>query len=162
MADQSLNQGLDHIAIRVYDLDASVEFYTRGLGFRFVQEWSAGGVHRAAFLDAGDDRLIELFSPADTPPGGSPYPLDAHRRPSDAARAENAAVVHLAVRTRNVPALYEQAVQAGARPMGGPFSVRTRGDTPMTFQAAFIFGPNDEVIELINRPNATVGGDAVL
>ncbi|MFJ8546876.1 VOC family protein [Streptomyces sp. NPDC093586] len=161
MPHDPLNQGLDHIAIRAYDLDASVQFYTEGLGFRFVQEWSAGGVHRAAFLDAGDDRLIELFGPTDTPPGGSPYPLDAHRRPSDAERAQNAAVVHLAIRTPDVSALYEQAVQAGAGPMGGPFSVRTRGTIPMTFQAAFVTGPNGEVIELINRPNASVGGDAV-
>ncbi|MEU8239427.1 VOC family protein [Actinoplanes missouriensis] len=158
MANETLNQGLDHVAIRTYDLDASVEFYTKGLGFRFVQEWSAGGVHRAAFLDAGDDRLIELFSSLDTPPGGSPQPLDGRRRPSDSARAENAVMVHLAVRTPDVPALYEQALQAGARPMGSPFSVRTRGRIPMTFEAAFVFGPNDEVIELINRPNATIGG----
>ncbi|MFJ8361774.1 VOC family protein [Streptomyces sp. NPDC093984] len=161
MIPNALNQGLDHIAIRAYDLDASVDFYTTGLGFEFVQEWSAGGVHRAVFLDAGDDRLIELFDAVSTPPGGSPEPLDPNHRPSDAARGRVAALVHLAVRTDDVPALFEQALRAGARPMGGPMTVRTRGKIPMTFMAAFVYGPNDEVIELINRPNAAVGGDAV-
>ncbi|MFE7712232.1 VOC family protein [Streptomyces sp. NPDC057486] len=62
-----LDGGLDHIAIRVHDIDTSVHFCTQGLGFRSVREWSApqGGVYRAVFLDAGDDRLIELF---DAPP----------------------------------------------------------------------------------------------
>jgi glyoxylase I family protein len=147
-----LNRGLDHIAIRAYDLDASVAFYTEGLGFRFVREWSfGGGVTRAVFLDAGDDRLIELFDARSTPPGGSSQPLDPARRPTDDERERVATLVHFAIRTDDVSALFDRALAAGARPLAGPMKITTDGSDPMSFQAAFVRGPNDEVIEFIDR-----------
>ncbi|WP_046471400.1 VOC family protein [Allosalinactinospora lopnorensis] len=153
MTSPVLNRGLDHIALRVYDMDATVEFYTRALGFRFVREWSVpeAGVHRAVFLDADDDRVVELFDAASTPPGGSARALDAERRPSDEDRGRAATLVHFAVRTDDCAALFERAVAAGARPLGEPRRIETAGEDPMTFQAAFVYGPNDEVIEFIDR-----------
>ncbi|MGW1091613.1 VOC family protein [Streptomyces sp. NPDC002596] len=98
MTTPVLQGGLGHIAIRVYDIDTSVHFYTQGLGFRFVREWSVpqGGVNRAVFLDAEGDRLIELVDARSTRPApyrrrawtrGSPGPLrHPHgRRPLAAA-----------------------------------------------------------------------------
>lgn len=147
-----LNRGLDHIAIRAYDLDASVAFYTEALGFRFVREWALdGGATRAVFLDAGDDRLIELFDAGSTPPGGSSQPLDPAHRPTDDERGRVAALVHFALRTDDVPALYDRALDAGARPLAEPRKITTDVPDPMTFQAAFVRGPNDEVIEFIDR-----------
>ncbi|MEV0186116.1 VOC family protein [Streptomyces sp. NPDC050625] len=124
--------------------------------FRFVREWRVpqGGVSRAVFLDTGDDRLIELFDACSTPPGGSAQALDPARRPADAERGRVAALVHFAIRTDDVPALFERAVAAGARPLGAPMKITTQDDDPMTFQAAFVYGPNDEVIEFINRETA--------
>ncbi|GGO93273.1 VOC family protein [Wenjunlia tyrosinilytica] len=153
MTSPVLNRGLDHIALRVYDLEASVEFYTEVLGFRLVREWSVPqrGVHRAVFLDAGDDRLIELFDAESTPPGGSPQALDPARRPGDVERGRVAALVHFAIRTDECAALFDKAVAAGARPLGEPTSITTVGENPMSFQAAFVHGPNDEVIEFIDR-----------
>jgi glyoxylase I family protein len=147
-----LNRGLDHIAIRAYDLDASVAFYTEGLGFRFVREWTlGGGATRVVFLDADDDRLIELFDAGSTPPGGSSQPLDPAHRPTDAERGRVAALVHFAIRTDDVPALFERALAAGARPLARPMKITTDAPDPMSFQAAFVYGPNDEVIEFIDR-----------
>ncbi|MET8563893.1 VOC family protein [Streptomyces flaveolus] len=152
MTTPSLNRGLDHIAIRAYDLDASVAFYTEGLGFRFVREWTlGGGATRAVFLDAGDDRLIELFDAGSTPPGGSSQPLDPAHRPTDEERGRVAALVHFAIRTDDVPALLERALAAGARPFAGPMKITTDGSDPMIIHAAFVRGPNDEVIEFIDR-----------
>jgi glyoxylase I family protein len=62
-------------------------------------------VHRAVFLDAGDDRLIELFDARSAAPGGSAPPLDPERRPSDAARGQVAALIHFAIRTDDVSTL---------------------------------------------------------
>ncbi|MFE0514509.1 hypothetical protein [Streptomyces sp. NPDC058964] len=69
------------------------------------------------------------------------------------------ALVHFTVRTNDVPALFQGALRAGARPMGAPVTITTAGDAPMTFQAAFVYGPNDEVIEFIDRPSAAVSSD---
>jgi len=56
---------LDHVAIVVVDLDASVEFYTRTLGLEVVyrQTIADQGVE-AVGLDAGDS-IIELLRPLD-------------------------------------------------------------------------------------------------
>lgn len=152
MTSLDLNRGLDHIAIRAYDLDASVAFYTEGLGFRFVREWSfGGGVNRAVFPDAGDDRLIELFDARSTPPGGSSQPLDPARRPTDDKRGRVAALVHFALRTDDVNGLFDRALAAGARPLAGPMKIMTDGSDTMSFQAAFVHGPNDDVSEFIDR-----------
>lgn len=158
MATPVLNRGLDHIAIRAYDLDASVTFYTEELGFRFVREWTlGGGATRVVFLDAGDDRLIELFDAGSTPPGGSPQPLDPAHRPTDEERGRLAALVHFAIRTDDVPALWDRALAAGARPFAGPMKIMTDGADPTRFQAAFVRGPNDEMPPLVDEEFLLVG-----
>ncbi|MER6463811.1 VOC family protein [Streptomyces sp. NPDC001288] len=149
-----LNQGLDHIALRARDLDATVAFYT-ALGFRAVSEWSApeAGVSRCVFLDAGDDRLIEVFDGASTPPGASARALTADEpAPSDEERARHASLVHFAVRTDDPAELFRRAVDAGARPVMAPALVDAKGEVPMTLQVAFVHGPDGEVVEFIRRP----------
>lgn len=152
----TLNQGLDHIALRAYDLDATVAFYGDALGFRLVTQWGApdAGVNRCAFLDSGDGRLIEIFDAASTPPGGSPTALDADApRPADRERAQNAALVHFAVRTDDPATLFARAVAAGARPIMAPTVIDTIGPTPMRLHVAFVHGLDGEVIEFIERPD---------
>ncbi|MEW1616174.1 MULTISPECIES: VOC family protein [unclassified Streptomyces] len=152
--DAPLNAGLDHIALRAYDIDATVRFYTDALGFQFLSEWAApeAGVNRCVFLDAGDDRIIEIFDAASTPPGGSPQPLDAGDRPSDEDRARSATLVHFALRTEDPATLFHRAVEAGARPLMAPAQVDAKGVAPMTLTVAFVHGPDGEVIEFIRRP----------
>ncbi|MFJ4963339.1 Glyoxalase-like domain protein [Streptomyces sp. ADI96-02] len=153
--DTPLNAGLDHIALRAYDIDATVRFYTEALGFRFLNEWAApeAGVNRCVFLDAGDDRIIEIFDAASTPPGGDSRPLDADTgRPGDEERARHAALVHFAVRTEDPATLFDRAVAAGARPLMAPARVDAKGAAPMTLTVAFVYGPDGEVVEFIKRP----------
>ena len=61
------SRGFHHVAIRAADFDATVKFYTVGLGCAVRYEFSAPGrIDRAAFLDLGDERFIEVFGPAST------------------------------------------------------------------------------------------------
>ena len=57
--DERLNHdpGFHHVAIRAVDFDATVKFYTEGLGCTVHYGFSVPGrMDRAAFLDAGDGR----------------------------------------------------------------------------------------------------------
>ena len=154
MSSSTLHRGLDHVAIHCYDVDATIRFYTEGLQFRVVQEWSApdAGVHRCVFLDAGDDHLLELFDAASGPPGGSPTGLDQDHRPSDEDRASNAALVHFAIRTDDPKEIFQRAVSAGARPFLEPTTIVAIADPPLTMEVGFVHGLNGEVIEFIKRP----------
>ena len=59
--------GFHHVAVRAIDFDATVKFYTEGLGFRVHFPFSIPGrIDRAAFLDAGDGRYVEVFGQAST------------------------------------------------------------------------------------------------
>ncbi|MFI9105462.1 VOC family protein [Streptomyces fildesensis] len=155
MTAPALNLGLDHVALRTYDIDATARFYTEALGFQFLHEWSApeAGVKRCIFLDAGDDRVIELFDAGSTPPGGSARTIDAEHRPSDEERASAATLVHFAIRTEDPTALFQRAIDAGARPLMAPAQIETTGAIPMTLQVGFVYGLNGEVIEFIKRPH---------
>ncbi len=154
MSSTSLHRGVDHVAVHCYDLDATVRFYTEGLDFKFVREWSAPqvGVHRCVFLDAGDDRLIELFDAPSAAPGGNPQGLDLEHRPADQDRAAHATLVHFAIRTDDPPQIFQRALAAGARPFLEPTTIDTVGNSPMTIQVGFVYGLNGEVIEFIKRP----------
>ncbi len=154
MSAITLHRGLDHVAIYCYDLDATVRFYTEGLEFKYVREWSApeAGVHRCVFLDAGDDRLLELFDAGSRPPGGSADGIDQDHRPSDEDRAKDAALIHFAIRTDDPKQIYERALSVGARPYLAPTVLDTIGESPMTIEVGFVYGLNGEVIEFLKRP----------
>jgi catechol 2,3-dioxygenase-like lactoylglutathione lyase family enzyme len=71
-------QGIHHVAIRAADFDATIKFYTEGLQCSVRYEFSVPGrIDRAAFLDAGDGRLIEVFGP------GSLVQAEGRRRQPD-------------------------------------------------------------------------------
>jgi glyoxylase I family protein len=59
---------IDHVAITVADLDASIDFYCRALGFELVARWAsrAPGMNGIAFLELGGTR-IELIAPEVVP-----------------------------------------------------------------------------------------------
>src|SRR5436190_12831132 len=70
--------GFHHIAVRAFDFDASLRFYTEGLGFKRVYGWGEDGRargekdSRAALLDTGDGNYLELFGGGLRPHGNSP------------------------------------------------------------------------------------------
>lgn len=103
----SLTRGFDHFALLAYDVDATVAFYTEGLSFRAVYEWSAPGVvGRCVFLDAGDGRLLELFDGTSNVPGAVPTPLAELPVPTQEERGARNALVHVALRSDDVDSAY--------------------------------------------------------
>lgn len=124
--------GFHHIAMRVKDFDASVRFYTEGLGFRQKIAWG-GEDRRAVMLDTGDGNYLELFS------GGSAEPKP------------EGCVIHFALRTSNCDAAIEQVRKAGAEVTVEPKNVDIPS-TPVTpVRIAFCKGPDGEIIEFMQN-----------
>src|SRR4051812_43990303 len=92
--------GFHHIAIRAYDFDASLRFYTEGLGFTRRYGWGVDGRangerdSRAALLDTGDGNYLELFGGGTRPHGSAP--------PEEV-------LLHFALRTTDTDAATERA-----------------------------------------------------
>jgi glyoxylase I family protein len=135
--------GFHHVAIRAKDFDATIRFYTEGLGCSVRYGFSVPGrIDRAAFLDAGDGRYIEVFGQ------GSTVQAEGRRRRPDEAPTEGA-VLHFCLRVADVEASYTRALAAGAVSRVAPRTAKL-GDEPLTeVQIAFITGPNGEVIEFL-------------
>lgn len=154
-----LTRGFDHFALRAYNVDATVRFYTDGLGFRRVYEWQAPGlVGRCVFLDAGDGRLLELFDGASNVPGAVVTPLGDLPRPSDEERGSRAAVVHVALRSDDVDGAYARALDHGARAVMPPTDLAQHGlegYPDAVIRIAFVYGLDGEVVEFIQREDLT-------
>jgi glyoxylase I family protein len=135
--------GFHHVAIRAVDFDESIRFYTEGLGFRVHFPFSIPGrIDRAAFLDTGDGRFVELFGP------GSTVQAEGRRRQPDEERTEGA-LLHFCLKVADTDASYARAMAAGAVSRVEPRSVRL-GEAPLVeVRIAFVAGPNGEVIEFM-------------
>ena len=143
---------LHHVCMFVRDMDASVKFYTNGLGltvrarFDDIVGLKPSGLLSfkvaSVFLQAGDGRFIELHPAGDdwemSPPG---FPLN-----------------HLAIAVSNVDAVYERAMAHGGAPYGfdmengawdgTPLEVVMTGERPEPMRMAFLQAPSGELIEL--------------
>jgi len=144
--DAIVGGGFHHIAIRAYDFDASLRFYTEGLGFRRVYGWGQDGRaqgekdSRAALLDTGDGNYLELFGGGTRPHGSAP--------PEEV-------VLHFALRTHDTDAALERARNAGAVVTMEPKSVvPAHAEEPaQTFRIAFVRGLDGELIEFFQNDN---------
>jgi len=134
--------GFHHVAIRAGDFDATIKFYNEGLGCTVRYEFSVPGIDRAAFLDAGDGRFIEVFGPAST------VQAEGRRRRSDEEATEGA-LLHFCLRVADVEASYARALAAGATSRIAPRVASLAGEPPAEVQIAFVTGPNGEVIEFL-------------
>ena len=135
--------GFHHVAIRAADFDATLRFYTEGLGFKVHYGFSVPGrIDRAAFLDAGDGRYVEVFGP------GSTVQSEGRRRRPDEDATEGA-LLHFCLRVPDVEASYERALAAGASSRVPPRTAQLGGDPPAEVRIAFVTGPNGEVIEFL-------------
>jgi len=136
--------GFHHVAIRAVDFDETIRFYTEGLGFRVHYRFSVPErIDRAAFLDAGDGRYIEVFGQ------GSTVQAEGRRRRADEEPTEGA-LLHFCLRVADVQASYERALAAGAVSRVAPRSAALGGEPPAEVRIAFVAGPNGEVIEFLN------------
>ena len=66
-----VNHGIHHLGLATHDMEATLEFYERVLGFETkvcdLLQPDAGGTIRHAFLDAGDGELIAFMECNDVP-----------------------------------------------------------------------------------------------
>lgn len=97
--------GFTHAAVRVIDIDKSLEFYCGVLGlpekFRLYRE---DGSLRLVYLKVAERQFIELF------PGASgPF-----------VRPESAAVVHICFEVDDIQAIYRQLSSRGVATNGEP------------------------------------------
>lgn len=120
--------GFHHVAMKARDFDASVKFYTEGLGFRKVISWGEGD-GRAVMLDTGDGSCLEIFT------GGPKEP------------APEGALVHFALRSDDPDAAIKAARSAGAQVTMEPKNVDIPSTPPKPVRIAFCKGPDGEVIE---------------
>src|SRR5690242_5539582 len=117
--------GFHHVAIRAADFDATIRFYTEGLGCSVRYRFSVPGrIDRAAFLDAGDGRYIEVFG------SGSAVQAEGRRRRPDEEATEGA-LLHFCLRVADVEASFKRALAAGATSRIEPRTARL-GDEPLT------------------------------
>ncbi|MNY15133.1 Glyoxalase-like domain protein [compost metagenome] len=120
--------GFHHVALRANDFDATVKFYTEGLGFVEKNNWGEGD-KRAVLLDSGDGNYMEVFA------GGSGEPQP------------EGYFFHVAFRSDNVDAAVEVAVAAGAIVTVAPKDTILGVNPPTPVRIAFVKGLNGEIIE---------------
>lgn len=123
--------GFHHVALRAKDFDASLKFYTRGLGFRQVMAWGEGD-KRAVMLDTGDGSCLEIFAG-----GQEPAPVGGF--------------LHVAFTSRDCDAAIEAARKAGANVTMEPQSLTIPSAPPVDVRIAFCTGPDGETIEFFQR-----------
>jgi glyoxylase I family protein len=135
--------GFHHVAIRAVDFDETIRFYTEGLGFTVHYRFSVPErIDRAAFLDAGDGRFVEVFG------DGSTVQSEGRRRLPNEDRTEGA-VLHFCLRVADVEASYARALAAGAESRVAPRTGQLGADPVVEVRIAFVTGPNGEVIEFL-------------
>jgi glyoxylase I family protein len=118
--------GFHHIAIRVFDFDKTIAFYTEVLGFTERVRWGEDD-NRAIMLDTGDGNYLEVFA------GGKE------------GKKDEGAFLHLALRSDNVSEAIELARAAGMEITVEPKEVELGG---IPVKIAFFKGPDGEIIEL--------------
>jgi glyoxylase I family protein len=118
--------------MQVSDIDASIRFYTKALGFVHKLTWGQGAT-RTVLLDTGDGNYFELSG------GGSGEP-----KPEGRFR-------HIALRTTDVDAATERARAAGAQVTVEPRDVALPSDPPTPIRISFFKGPDGELIELFQN-----------
>lgn len=148
---------LHHVSLFVTDLDASVKFYTAGLGLTVREEFDDIIGHRPAhkfpfevasvFLECGDGRYVELHPAGDGEMSQPGFPMN-----------------HLAFAVADVDSAYGRALSAGAIPFGftlpsedwdgAPLDVVMSGNNPEPMRMAFLQGPSNELIELYQESTA--------
>lgn len=125
--------GFHPVAIRARDFEASVRFYTEGLGFKEKIAWGEGD-SRAIMLDTGDGNYLEIFA------GGTNEPKS------------EGLILHFALRTTDCDAATRRAVAAGAEVTLQPKDVNIQsrpGPTPV--RISFVKGLDGEVIEFFQN-----------
>ena len=125
--------GFHHVAVKVGDFDAAVEFYTGALGFAEKRSWGEGE-GRAVMLDTGDGNYLEIFA------GGSDDP------------EPEGAVLHFALRTDDTDAAVARVRAAGAEITVEPKDVEIPSrPEPTPVRLAFFRAPGGVIVEFFQN-----------
>jgi catechol 2,3-dioxygenase-like lactoylglutathione lyase family enzyme len=140
--------GIDHSALAVADLEASVHFYTYGLGLRLGPPSLNQGPEQAR-LDGLDKPVVDIATLL-TAESGPHLELLHYRRPKSLAppRAfwvNDIAATRVVMRTQNLDRTAERALQAGAARVS-----RTIVDGP-TARRVLLRDPDGHLLELLER-----------
>ena len=134
--------GFHHLAIKVWDFDATLAFYREALGYNAAYAWGTddraigGGDSRAAFLDGGNGNYMEIFAGGTRPPTEEP---------------PEGVLLHIALRAPDCDASIERARAAGAKVTMEPADIPVAGTPPTVVRIAFIKGPDNEIIEFFQN-----------
>jgi catechol 2,3-dioxygenase-like lactoylglutathione lyase family enzyme len=121
---------VEHLAIRVRDLEASVDYYRRMFGAQVILWRNLTGGRKIAFLRIGESMMeLMAFGPA--------------KEPFDSR--EHYGVHHIGIKTDNFDATYKDLKAKGAEFLGEPFE-----PTP-GIHLVFLRDLNGTVIELAQR-----------
>jgi len=122
--------GFHHVAMNVKDFDASVNFYTDGLGFTLARLWKSES-GRGAMLDTGDGNYLEIFEK--NVPGSK------------------GTIIHYALRTSDCRAAHATALEAGGREKQAPTEITIPSQPEFPATISFVFGPDGEEIEFFQE-----------
>ncbi len=130
-----------HLALKATDFDKSYKFYTEGLGMIPYISWGEGDGHVQMLKFGSGAGILELFA------GGSD------------AEAELGKYIHFAYACDDVDKAYETALAAGAKPLTPPKTVSLDSKPEkVTLHIAFVYGPDNEQIELPSLTLAQMSG----
>ena len=123
--------GFHHIGLFVKDMEKSLKFYTEGLGGKEVYSFplTADPSKTIHLVDLGGGAVLELI------PSGTDVP------------ESNARWAHICLLTEDVEGVYAAAIAAGAKERSEPVTGFLGN---MNRTGAFVFGPDDEVIEFFH------------
>ncbi|MDN3310195.1 VOC family protein [Microbacterium oryzae] len=133
---------LDHIGLSVADLHGQARWYERALGLRALPPLgsTAAGIRTQYLVDPDEGWAIELVERTGSQPG-----LQA-TSPAEAIMTRGYG--HICLRVKELDALYEHLLEAGARAISPP------GASPMSgLPIAFVADPEGNLLELIARPS---------
>ena len=122
--------GFHHIAVKALDFDASLKFYTEGLGMKYYTGWGEGN-GRIAMLDLGDGGILELFAGA------------------EGDEAINNRYIHFAMKVDDVDAAAADLKAAGI----DTFRTAEPNSMPIFggIRNIFFYGPDGELLELLQH-----------
>lgn len=142
-------RALSHIGICVSDLDASIRFYSEGLGFREIHRLKVEGELSGKLLGLDPLQLEAIYLERD----GTRIELLHYLRPGCEGSPEPVAMntrglTHISLRTDDLDADLEALCHLGARTLE-----QTLIDNPkLDSRAIFVTDPDGTRIELVETP----------